>query len=231
MNYIDIIIIAITAYLALKYYKRGFIRSVILSFSSILSWFGAIIMAKRYALPVSEAFVYHRIAPAINTYIGENLNIGTIVETLTNNLNEANNEILKFLLNLSPDTLETLVGLDSESAVAFLTENIGQTIAYGITYVAIFFLSYIVIGFAFKVLLKFLDIALKATFLSPLNKLLGAVLGGAVGILTCSMIIWTIMTVIPVTYADGGMFSPEEIDNTYVVKIIVNNKPNLDYIL
>lgn len=231
MNYIDIIIIIVTAYLALKYYKRGFIRSVILSFSSLFSWFGAIIMAKRYALPVSENFVYHRIAPSINSYISENLNIGSIVETLTSNLNQANNEILKFLLNLSPDTLETLVGLDSESAVSFLTENIGQTIAYGITYVVIFFLSYIVIGFAFKLLLKFVDITLKATFLSPLNKLLGAVLGGAVGALTCAMIIWTIMTVIPVTTTDGGMFSEPVIADTYVVKIIVNNKPNLDYIL
>lgn len=231
MNILDIIIIAVVAFLAIKYYRRGFIRSIIMTFSSLLTWFGAIIMAKRYALPVSENFVYHRIAPSINSYISENLNIGAIVESLSANLNQANNDILTFLLNLSPETLETLVGLDSASAVEFLTENIGQTIAYGVTYVAIFMLSYLVIGIAFKLVLKFLDIMLKATFLSPLNRLLGGVLGGGVGLLSCCLVIWTVMTVIPVTTSDGGAFSPEETDSTYIVKLIVNNKPNLDYIL
>lgn len=222
---LDLIIIACVVIATLKWYRHGLIRSVLSCFSRILSTFSAIIIAKRYAGVLSEKFVYNTFYKYINEYVSNKVDTSEIVKTLTENIVNPDSFISNFLLNMSTADVETLLGLDTDSAVTFLTQNIAESVSYGFTYVTLFIISLIVVSIAFNLVLKFVEFILNITALSLVNKIVGGIVGGFSTYLIFAVIIWTTISVIPLTTAENGMFSEEKIKDTYITQFIVDTKP------
>ena len=223
----DIIIILFTVVLGFSFFKKGLIRSILLAFSNLIAFFSAYIVAKRYSLEISENFVLDTFRSYIDKYIIENLDLNSILESLSGSISQVDDSIANFFLNMSPSDINHLLHLKTSDALSFLSDNIAQSISYGFTYVVIFILSLIIVSIALKFVINFIDFVLNITLLSPINRILGGLLGVFVALFISGSLIWTIMTVLPLTTMDDGVFSKENVKDTYVLKHIVDNRPNI----
>ena len=223
----DIVIIVITLMFAIKCYNQGLVKSVILAVSNFITIIASLTIAKRYALEISEKYIYNNFNTYITNIVNENVNLTSILDSLSQKTKEVDSVIVDYLLNMSPSDVDYLIGLSTESALDFLTTNISKSLSYGFSFVIIFIISIIVVTIAFKLLLIFIDFMIKVTLLSLPNKVLGGILGAFVGIFLSCSLVWTTLSVVPLTIMDNGIFSEHNINDTYILKYIIENQPKI----
>lgn len=221
--FFDILIIGFVSILVIKGFSQGLIRTALSGVFKILTVVSGYIVAGRYALEISEKYVYNIFYKNINEYISKNINLTQIVKEITQKVEESDSSFSIYLDILPAEQLTQIANLDIDSAIESLTNSISQSISYSVTYGIIFILTVILVSIAFRMILKVIDTILGITNLKSIDKILGAVLNGAIGIFISCMIVWTIITVSPLSTVNDGIFANTQ--NNMVLPHIIDNKP------
>ena len=214
----DLVILATLIYFGFKGFKHGLVRSVVMCFSNLATVFASFIIAKRYAPIFSEKFLSSKITPAINRFVDENINLHDILQTLEGTLDNVDSSIINYFLNMSSADILALLDLNTSNAFTFLRDHISQSIVMGISYMIIFAVAFIVVSIAFKLIVGFIDFLLKITLLSPLNKLLGGVLGIFITGAIWYFIVWALVSILPLEL----LYQTK--NSSYIVNMILEYK-------
>ncbi|MFI3227717.1 MAG: CvpA family protein [Clostridia bacterium] len=222
----DIIIAIVIISFAAKYFHEGLVNSVILFFSKIIMFIAAFIVAGRYSTELSEKYILDKVSGYIDSIIVKNFNFNDVYSAFEDSISTSNSEIVEFLLELNGTDINRLMLAGSENAISIMRENVVTSIAYGFTYTVIFIATLILVSLAISFILSFLDLVFELPILGWINSISGALLGIITGLLVSSVVIWTIITVMPVTTMDDGIFNEQTIEDTYILKHICNATPD-----
>lgn len=200
---LDIIIFVFIVFITFKYYRQGLVKSILYGLSNILTIFSAFTLSKRYAQEFSENFLYQNISTSLNSYIEKNID-------LTDSL------IALLVSDKFPVLSSMYLGITDEDKLA-------KMLSYSLSYIIIFILSLIVVSIAFKLLVNFISAFISFAKLTKADRLIGGVIGFVVSTSIICMLVWTSYNVIPSLSA--GIFSEDELNNTYITKHIINAQP------
>ncbi|MFI3115721.1 MAG: CvpA family protein [Clostridia bacterium] len=221
----DIIILILIIMFAIKYYNEGLINAVVLFFSKIISFVVAFAFAKRCAGDISQKYVEEKLYGYADSIIAKNYNFYDIYNSLKSNVTTENSKTIEFLLGMGEDELQTVLQSNADEAVAVMRESIVTSVSYGLTYIAIFLSVLILVMVATSIVLSVVDFVFNITLLGYVNRLGGLALGVITALFVSTLVIWTIMIVMPVTTMEDGIFNSQVIENTYIIRHICNSLP------
>lgn len=222
----DIVIATVIIYFAIKYYHEGLINSLILLVSKFIIFLSAFLVAGRYAGDLSEKYVSDKIYGYVDSIIVKSFDFNGVFESLQNKISTSNSEIVELLLDASGTDIDRLILSGSETAISVMRDSVTNSISYGFTYIVVFIATLIVASVAVSLLMSFVDFIFVLPMFGAINKIGGVLLGALTGFLVSSLIIWTIITVMPVTTMEDGILNSQTIEDTYIVKHVCNLTPS-----
>lgn len=211
---IDIFIIALVVYFAIRGYSKGLIRSLIHCVANIGTTIFVFILAKTFSGTLTDILIRPILEQPILDFLDKNINYEEILEKITKTAS-ADNAMIDYFLNLSQGQIGDILEKDLSQAFKELETIICENIMNGVSYILIFIVGIVGISIALNVLLKIVDVALKITSLTFYNKLLGAVLGVVFASVISYLLVWGLFSVLPVE-----MFSTNTADSALVGKIL-----------
>lgn len=222
----DIIIAIVLLCFISKYYYEGLIKSIILFFSKFITFAAAFLVAGKYAEELSQEYIYDKIYGYVDNLLVKSFDFNAIFETLQTNISDANSEAISLLFSSSDFTLDELLVLNADKAVTAIQDSLVNSVSYGFTYIAIFIVMLVAMTVVFRIIISIVDTVFDLPILGNINKIGGAILGLLAGLFVSSMVIWTIMTVVPVTTMDEGIFYEQTIEDSYILKHICDARPD-----
>lgn len=222
----DIVIGISIIIFAIKYYNEGLINSVILFFSKIITFISAHIVAKVYTQTITDKYVIDKLYGYIDSMIVKHFNFEEILNSLKTQVETTNSSAVEFILNAKGEEIEQILRASTDEAISTIRDTVVTSVAYGFTYLIIFIATVILVSIAFKIALAMINLVFELPILGHLNKYGGALLGIITALFISSIIIWTIMTVMPVSTMDNGMLNEQTIEGTYIIKHICNSYPS-----
>lgn len=205
--------------------NEGLINAVILFISKILSFIVAFFVAKRHAGDLSAKYIEEKLYGYADSIIAKNYNFYDIYDSLKSNITTENSKTIEFLLGLGEDELQTVLQSNADEAVSIMRDSIVSSVSYGLTYIAIFLGVLILVMVGTSLLLSVVDFVFNITLLGYVNKLGGLALGVITALFISTLVIWTVMIVMPVTTMDDGIFNSQIIENTHILRHICNSLP------
>lgn len=227
---LDIIIVAIVLFFAIRMYRRGFAVAAV----QIAGYLALVTCGLMVSQGLSNVTYRTLVEPAVcSTIEGHIATIGTDGAT----------EVIDAVYDGLPEIVVTLSenrGVTREALGQQLTENITEGASAAASAVAstlikpivtsvftvVFLLLIMVIGgWAVKLLAKLADKIFSAPVVGGLNHLLGGVLGIAQGALWATVFTWLVSMVVMLT-ADGFIgINAEVIGSTYIFKLVSSLNP------
>lgn len=227
---LDIIIVAIVVFFAVRMYHRGFAVAAV----QIAGYLALVTCGLMVSTGLSNITYNTFVEPAVCSSIEAN------IETLGS---ESTAEVIDAVYDGLP---EIVVNLSENRGVTreLLTEQLSEQISDGAdaaasavattlikpivtsVFTVVFLLLVMVIGgWAVKLLAKLADKIFSAPIVGGLNRLLGGLLGIAQGALWATVFAWLISMIVMLT-ADGFIgINAEVIGSTYIFKIIAELNP------
>lgn len=224
INFADIIVVGVILLFTALGYKNGFFLTLMNFIKNIVALVVAFVAMKIIAPIVAtnliKPFLTENIQQIIEEYIGDNINASGLTEAL-GQLDGIFGKIVESL-DVSFVNESTI-----DNATYELADSIAQMFADNIANVAVFIIVLIIAKIVLEIIIKSLNFILKAPFLSPVNKMLGAVLGFTSSAFIVCSIIWIVFSVAPEMLAATETFSDESMETSFVVKYIVEQTPDL----
>jgi uncharacterized membrane protein required for colicin V production len=243
---IDIALVLIIAFFIWRGFVNGFVRGIFGILAIIVAIYGANLVAKAYSddfTGVLEPFVSGIVDKAYREVItGDASGEGSQNDVQTNDETEhtpdENNlpysspvaEKSKGVYDVSYETLR-MMGISEGAArkiageVSGTIDTVGQSMSTNLTgmlcsalaYIAVFAVAFILIAIIFAVIGNIFNLAFSIPGIKSIDKIIGLVLGIAKG----SLIVLTLAVVIRYF----GIFAPETIEKTVILKYILNMNP------
>lgn len=229
---LDLIIVAIVALFVFLSAKRGFVRTIIEFVGYIL----AVYLAFTVGGIISTAIYDGAIEPAIVSSTAER-----IVDTAGESVDSTVNNVWESLPDLVTKGAESF-GITSDYLRNSLTENsvntenataIAENAVSAIVEPVIVPLLKSIIGiilfavliFVVRILAKAINKVFKLPLIGGLNKFLGGVVGGLKGIVIS--VIFVVIIGLIMSFTENGflIFTEENIEQTYLFKILMNFSP------
>jgi uncharacterized membrane protein required for colicin V production len=248
---IDIALVLIVAFFIWRGFVNGFVRGIFGILAIIVAIYGANLVAKAYSddfTGVLEPFVSGIVDKAYREVItGDAGGEGSQNDVQTNDVQtndetehtpDENNlpysspvtEKSKGVYDVSYETLR-MMGISEGAArkiageVSGTIDTVGQSMSTNLTgmlcsalaYIAVFAVAFILIAIIFAVIGNIFNLAFSIPGIKSIDKIIGLVLGIAKG----SLIVLTLAVVIRYF----GIFAPETIEKTVILKYILNMNP------
>ncbi len=214
MNIIlDLAVVAVLAITVFIGYKKGFIKSLMGLASGILALIIAFVFSPTLAALIDDNFI----KPAVVSVVEEQ-----IVSVIPDNsdmdpeslLNDAPAELTEFLSGIGVDVSQWKTYLpeqapgDGEGPLSL--NSVSQALASPLSRMIASVLAFAVIYIAALIILKIVTAMLDGLFSLPLlkipNKILGAVIGGITGIITCFALCSVVNLLLPYLSESGNPF-------------------------
>ncbi len=222
---IDIILVAIIAFLTIRHCIKGFMHSVYNVAKFILAVIAAIILGKPIGAWISNSFMRPKLSNFAYEKISGFIGGGDSLAEFFNNIPDGFVKLME-LFGINIGALQEQYG-SAENSEAVLREMadtvsspLASTVSAIIAYVAVFVVTFLVLLLVFFLLEK-IDIPL----LTGIDKILGLILGMVLGLLSTSLITTALYSGIELIAA---MNSDSEImslfNDSYVFKFIYNLK-------
>lgn len=227
-NVLDIIIVALFVFLVVTAYRKGFISTVIDTFSFVIS--GA--LSYKFLEPVSEKvydlFVRNLVETRFTRVLDDvssNLTVKDKLSAMIDGLPQSAVKLAE-LIGVNVNSLKLSVPsaskLTDEELISLAVDKIGHTVMIHITEAIVFVLLFIVIAFAIGFLVKLFK---KVNDIPVLGKF-NAILGGAVGLVKATVLVFVICTVFYfVVGMSGAQPLIEAINNSHIYTVIIENNP------
>lgn len=224
---VDILIIALFVFLVLKAYKKGFLSTVIDTFSLVIS----AVVSYMFLEPVAEGVYNLFVRGLVETRFTR------VLDDIASSLSVAD-KVNAMIEGLPPSAvkLADVIGVDFNSLISSVSgqnlsndelirlavEKVGHPIMIAVTEVVTFVAMFIIIAIA----LKFLASIFKKANDIPLLGKLNAALGGVVGVVKAAAIVFVVCTVF---YFVAGMSGAgpviDAINNSKIYAEIIENNP------
>lgn len=222
----DIIIGLLVVFFAFKYYSEGLVNAVILFFSKIITFLVAFFTANAHAQNICDNYVSPKLYGYVDSIIVKKFNFEDIFESFEKKISTVDSQAIEALLTSHGIDIESLVRAGAESSIEIIRHNVIEYISYGFTYIVIFIIMLIIVTATVSFAMSFVDFIFEIPMLGNMNKIGGIILGVITGFFVSSLIIWTIITVMPTTTMQDGMFNEQVLENTYFIKHICKLTPS-----
>ncbi len=228
---IDLAIVLIAVFIIWRSARRGFVRTVIELVGYILAAMISFSLAGIIAQSVYDKSIRPEIIETVEQNISEGANLSEIQTAMQDVMDELPGFITLFSGSngLSADALsqemdDTISGGVHTAAVS-VADQIVQPIAVSGIKAILGSILFTVLMIGVRFISRTLNRLINFSFLRPINKLLG----GLVGVLKAVLILFCAVTIIALlrTYISGAdeIFSPQVIDKTYLFKLLYNANP------
>ena len=221
---IDAILVLIIILTAILSSKRGFVRSFIEVAGSII----VILLCVNISTPVSSFFFDKTVAPSMTDSIKSSIEEAGVKteETVWDAIPDYITDNSSYF-GITKETVTKKISIEDRSEIiADKTVNIVVKPILVKTFSLVLSVVLIVILlFAVKILARLLNKIFSFSILGSLNKLLGTVLGVFKGIVFCVLFTMIIILLMNLTKSDLLIFTKENINKTYLFKIIYGALP------
>ncbi len=225
---IDILIIALFAFLVVAAYKKGFISTVIDTFALVIS----AIVSYKFFEPVAEGAYNLLVRDLVETRftrvldeISSSLSVADKVTAMIDGLPQGAVKLAEAMgvnFNSLIVSMSSSGNLSNEDLIKIAVDKIGHTIMINVTEVITFIAMFVLVTIA----LKFLAGIFKKANDIPLLGKFNALLGGVIGVFKAVAIVFVVCTVF---YFIAGMSGAgpviEAINNSKIYAVIIENNP------
>ena len=230
---IDILIIALFVFVVVAAYKKGFISTVIDTFSLAIS----AVVSYKFFEPVAESMYNLLVRDLVETRftrvldeISTNLSVADKVNAMIEGLPPSAVKLAEAMgVNFGSITasMSASGNLSNEELIALAVDKIGHTIMINVTEVVTFIVMFVVIAIALKFLVKIFKKANDIPLLGKFN----ALFGGIIGLIKAVAIVFVVCTAF---YFVAGMSGAgpviEAINNSKIYAVIIENNPIINLI-
>lgn len=222
---IDALLILIIVFCAVLSAKRGFVRAAV----EVLGGIAVITLCISLSTPVAETVYEKTIENSIIRSVSEN--IEKSVEKTSDTVWQALPKIAtkgNGLSGVSKEALQSKIDLGEESAekIAVSAVNIAvRPVIVRILSLTFSIVSIIILLFVVRLIARMLNRVFSFSILGYANRILGGILGVLKGILYCVVFVIVITFLISVTKSTFGIFTENNIEKTYIFKIIYGALP------
>ena len=230
---IDILIIALFAVVVVAAYKKGFLSTVIDTFSLAIS----AIVSYKFFEPVAESMYNLLVRDLVETRftrvldeVSASLSVADKVNAMIDGLPPSAVKLAE-AMGVNFGALSTSMAasgnLSNDELVALAVDKIGHTIMINVTEVVTFIVMFVVIAIALRFIVKIFKKVNDIPLLGKFN----ALLGGAVGLIKAVAIVFVACTAF---YFIAGMSGAgpviEAINNSKIYAVIIENNPIINLI-
>ncbi len=230
---IDIIIIALFLFLVVAAYKKGFVSTVIDTFSLVISAVVSYKFFEQVAESVYNLFVRDlietRFTRALDN-VSSSVSISDRISKMIDGLPQGAVKLAEMMgVNFKSfnTSFASSGNMSNDELVSLAVDKIGHTIMINIVEVIVFVVMFVILAVA----IKFLARLLKKVNDIPLLGNLNALLGGLIGVVKAVAIVFVVCTVF---YFIAGMSGTtpvvEAINNSKIYAIIIENNPIINVI-
>lgn len=230
---VDILIIALFVFIVSMGYKKGFLSTVIDTFSLGISAVVSYMFFEPVAESVYNLFVRNLVETRFTRVlddISSTLSIGDKVSAMIDGLPQSAVKLAEVMgVNFNSLTLSMSSGanLSDDALIKLAVDKIGHPIMINVTEVVTFIAMFIIITIALKFLVSIFKKANDIPLLGKLN----AGLGGVIGVVKAAAIIFVACTAF---YFIAGMSGAgpviEAINNSKIYAVIIENNPIVNLI-
>jgi len=230
---IDLILVVILAACLITGYKKGLIDSVI----NLLGFFAAVILGYWMSGPLGDyyyrIFFHQAIAESYETSLSASAADGTTLSELIGSLPQALIDFLdKIGINaaLFEQTYTEGVSAADEQIRRSIAEFVAQPTAQILSNILAFLTVFIVVLLALGIAKLILNLIFKLPILRTLNKMLGLLLGGVVGLLYVQVLSFILHAALPFLYTlQPTVFPAGLASQTFVFRYLCEH--NLFYMM
>lgn len=222
---LDLILVFILIVAVIISSKRGFVRTLI----EVLGSIAVIYLCLTLSSPVAD-FVYSKtIEPGMVKSVEEN--IESSAEKTTDAVWNALPDIVKNnsgLFGVTKSSLDETISVTEDSATKLANkavDSVAKPVIVRFISLILSVLSIIILLFLVKLLARALNKIFSFSILGSINRFLGGILGIIKGLVVCVLFVMVIALLKSITKSDLGIFSKENIQNTYIFKIIYGALP------
>lgn len=232
MTYIiDIVIVALFAFIVVKAYKKGFISTVIDSLAVVIS----AVVSYLFFEPVAEGAYNLLVRDLVETRftrvlddVSSSLSVADKVSAMIEGLPPSAVKLAQVMgVNFNSFSFSMGGNLSDDELIQLAVDKIGHTIMINVTEVVTFIVMFIVLTIA----LRFIAKALKKANDIPVLGKFNAVLGGVIGIVKAVAILFVACTAF---YFIAGMSGAapllEAINSSKLYAVIIENNPIVNLI-
>ena len=230
---IDILIVALFAFIVALAYKKGFISTIIDTFSVVIS---AIVSHKIFEDVAEKAYdllvrdlVETRFTRVLDD-ISSGLSISEKINAMIDGLPQGAVKLAQVMgVNITSltNSMNTAGSLSDDELIKLAVDKIGHTIMISVTEVVTFIALFIVITIALKVLASLFK---KANDIPVLGKF-NAVLGGVIGVVKALAIVYIACTAFYfIAGLSGAAPVIEAVNSSVIYKFIVENNPIINLV-
>lgn len=223
---LDVIIIAIIAICIFLSAKHGFVRTLI----EVVGFFAAFFIAFTISSPLADVTYDKIIGPSIATKVEETANSG--VNAVSSALWDSFPDIIKnhsSYIGVSEQSFSDQVSNTFASGASDTAVKISQNVAKPLITKIVSAIYCTIIAIVLIILSKFLAKALNRLFNISIIGKINSALGGVIGVfkgLVFSFVFCVIISIIVLLSKNGfGIFTPENIETTYVFKLLYGFSP------
>ncbi len=212
---LDIIVIAIVVFSAIVAARKGFIRTLI----ELIGYVLAIVIAVGLSGVVADYTYENAIKPAA---------VSAITDVITEKGGEALDNVpdtiksIAEIAGLNFEELNNSVDEAADETALRITETaikpIAVSLVKSLSIVIITVILFIVVGFV----AKFINSLFKGVLLGTANKTLGAVFGGAKGLVYSILLCVAVSFISSVSKSDFLIFSEDALNNSYFCKFMLD---------
>lgn len=220
MNFIvDVIIIALAVLVIVRSSKKGFVSSLIDTFSMVLASIASYMVTPKVAQFVYDSFIkdsvskgFEKVLDEINVNAAINEKIDAMVASLPTSAVNLAESLGIINLNAISSGIHMSGAIDNTQLISQVLNDLAYNVMITITKVVVFFLLFIVITLLLRVISKFLENVNKIPLIGKLN----SGLGGVLGIVKAAIIVLVVCTVM--------YFIASSSDNAQLVSAIASSK-------
>lgn len=226
---LDIILVAIFGATVYGAAKRGFVKSLLDFAAVILALVLSFQLSPLVATEVYDAYVEERIMLSIEKELSEKTNSEKTQEAVQITVSAVPNFVYDIAKSLGVDTDKiekeiTTFDFSSENAAKELTEKVIEPIAIEALNVVCFVILYIILAAVLDLLAGMISKIFKLPLLGTANKLLGALLGAAKGV----VVVIFFAAALQLLFSGGDGELAEAVNSSRVIAMLDNINPICD---
>lgn len=222
---IDVIVIAAFAGCLIRGIKKGFIKSIIGIVVVIAAIFGSVQFSPALAKELNKKYIHNSVVSAAKDAIPR-----VEADTLVNEMPSAFKKVLD-RFGTKPEDVKALFATENASKTEeekreIIAEKMGAPLAKAISKALAFLIVFAVLYIVLLIASLIICAVVKLPLLKTADKLLGAILGGASGLMLAWGISIAICALLPhLSVLYEGVVPETVIDNSILVKFLGNFDP------
>ena len=216
---VDVIIIALAIFIVVSSSKKGFVSSLVDTFSMIIASIASYMVTPKVAQFVYDSFIkdtvskgFEKVLDEININAALNEKVDALVSSLPVSAVNLAESLGVINLNAISSGIHMSGAIDNTQLISTVLNDLAYNVMITITKVVVYFLLFIVFTILLRVVSKFLENINKIPLIGKLN----SSLGGVLGVVKAAIIILVVCTVM--------YFVVSSSDNQQLVSAIASSK-------